>query len=54
MSTIYLWLDNRKRFLKATTVTTTTKFGRIDTCRNCDRDQGNHATWQLQYLMIYS
>ena len=54
MSTTYLWLDNRKRFLKATTATTTTKFERIDTCRNYDRDQGNHSTWQPQYLMIYS
>ena len=54
MATTYLWLHNRKRFLTATTANTTTKFGWIDKCRNHNRDQGNHPTWQPQYLMIYS
>ena len=54
MPTTYLRLHNRERFLTATTATTTTKFGWIDTCRNHDRDQGNYPTWQPRYLMIYS
>ena len=44
MSTTYLWLHNVKKFLKATTATTSTKFGRIDTCSQDAMIRGRPCT----------